>query len=99
MVALDHLHIIGKNVYSGKTKKRKASVGRFTAFKHRPMFYRDRKSLSENRVHFDLNKEICIILEGKTFGQVKKIWKKSVFVDVNYQLKIGYIPRDHLNCK
>lgn len=67
--------MIGKNVYSGKSKKRKASVGRFTAFKHRPIFYRDRKRLSKNRLHLDLKKEICIILEVKTFGQVKKIWK------------------------
>ena len=91
-VTIDRAHRIG-NEYTDKTsgKKCKSIIVRFTTFRHRTVFYHNRKNLKRNvKVKLDLTKKRYLI-----FSEALKLSQNFesvnfVMVDINCRLKVVF---------
>ena len=85
---IDRAHRIGSECKPHRNKKERCSIiVRFMSFRHRTMFYRDRKRLKDVRIKLDLAKRRYSILKDAIDLAKEHPDLDYVFMDVNCRLK------------
>ena len=91
-VAIDRAHRIGNGYKDRKTNTLcKSIIVRFTTFRHRTMFYRNRNKLKNNaKVKLDLTRKRYMTFT-RALESVKKVSIVDyAMVDINYRLKVVF---------
>ena len=89
-IAFDRAHRIGPKYDDRKTKiKMQSILVKFTTFRHRTLFYRSRKKLSNNvKIRLDLTKVRYDLLNMAREYVEHKTNVKFVFADINCRLNV-----------
>ena len=87
----DRAHRIGSEYKSYRNKKKCCSIiVRFMSFRHRTMFYRNRKRLKDVRIKLDLTKRRYKILKDAIDLAKEHPDLNYVYADVNCRLKVVF---------
>ena len=88
---IDRAHRIGSEYKSYRNKKKCCSIiVRFMSFRHRTMFYRNRKRLKDVRIKLDLTKRRYKILKDAINLAKEHSDLNYVYADVNCRLKVVF---------
>ena len=88
---IDRAHRIGSEYKSYRNKKKCCSIiVRFMSFRHRTMFYRNRKRLKDVRIKLDLTKRRYKILKDAIDLAKEHPDLNYVYADVNCRLKVVF---------
>ena len=88
---IDRVHRIGSEYKSYRNKKKCCSIiVCFMSFRHRTMFYRNRKRLKDVRVKLDLTKRRYRILKDTVDLAKEHPDLDYIYIDVNCRLKVVF---------
>ena len=87
---IDRAHRIRSECKSYRNKKKCCSIVCFMSFRHRTMFYRNRKRLKDVRIKLDLTKRRYKILKDAIDLAREHSDLNYVYADVNCRLKVVF---------